>query len=76
MKRLAFRHSDEFGTYTYDVSRIVMACNKEGYYITPQDAFKAWNKYSDSMCAGWMSLPTDPFDVCNITKMYCEEYGE
>jgi hypothetical protein len=47
--------------YLEDVSRIVGACFRMGWIVTPKEAYHAWSDYSDSMAAGWMGLP-EPFD--------------
>lgn len=42
-----------------DVERIVQVCRDRGFEIDPTTAEQAWLQYSDSMCAGWLTLPDD-----------------
>ena len=42
--------------YSDDVERIVKAFAAYDMEISPTDARQAWRDYSDSMCAGWLSM--------------------
>lgn len=42
---------------------MVEALAKVGFNITQKDMYKAWDAYSDSMCAGWMVPPDDGWEV-------------
>lgn len=56
LKKLTYNHHLE---YTNNIDRIVKIFADRGYEISHSDAFRAWEQYSDSMCAGWMSLGED-----------------
>lgn len=58
--------------YKNDIDRIVKIFADRGYEISYSDAVHAWEEYSDSMCAGWMSLGTDD-EVFNDAFYYFEE---
>ena len=45
--------------YRNDIDRIVKIFDDRGYEISHSDAVCAWEHYSDSMAAGWMSLGSD-----------------
>lgn len=56
MIKLKFK-DDEIGhDYCDDVNRIVAVFAYKGYTITKKQAYEAWIKYSDTMCAGWMCM--------------------
>lgn len=59
MKKLSYRisnnRSDE--KFRRDVTRLVKACEVNGYEISRADAAAAWRGYSDDEhCAGWFML--------------------
>jgi hypothetical protein len=58
--------------YTNDIDRIVKIFSDKGYEISATDAVKAWEQFSDSMCAGWMSLGDDD-EVFQDAFYYFEE---
>ena len=65
MKRLKLKqdqnwHMDDFKD---DVDRIVRVCAERGYAITPEDACAAWERYSETLAAGWLSLGPDDEEV-------------
>ncbi len=39
------------------IRQITESCWRKGLIISPLEAYKAWDDYSDSMCAGFMSPP-------------------
>jgi hypothetical protein len=45
--------------YRDDIARIVQVALKHGYSLTMRQAEDVWEKYSESMFAGWMVLPDD-----------------
>ena len=60
MKKLKF--TDPYNhhyEYTNDIDRIVKIFADRGYEISHQDAVRAWESFSDSMCAVWMNLGQD-----------------
>lgn len=58
--------------YQNDISRIVNIFADRGYEIAHADAVRAWELFSDSMCAGWMSLGEDD-EVFQDAFYYFEE---
>jgi hypothetical protein len=58
--------------YTNDIDRIVKIFADRGYEISATDAVKAWEQFSDSMCAGWMCLGEDD-EVFTDSFYYFEE---
>jgi hypothetical protein len=73
MKKLKFKdpYNHHF-EYTSDIERIVKIFADRGYDISHQDAVHAWECFSDSMCAGWMSLGDDD-EVFQDAFYYFEE---
>lgn len=73
MKKLKFkeRYNHHFEC-TNDIDRIVKIFADRGYEISHSDAVRAWEEYSDSMCAGWMSLGEDD-EVFQDVFCYFEE---
>ena len=58
--------------YTNDIDRIVKIFADKGYEISATDAVHAWEMFSESMCAGWMSLGDDD-EVFEDAFSYFEE---
>lgn len=58
--------------YQNDIDRIVKIFADRGYEISHTDAVRAWEYYSDSMAAGWMSLGEDD-EVFHDCFCYFEE---
>lgn len=58
--------------YQNDIDRIVKIFADHGYEISHSDAVHAWEQYSDSMAAGWMSLGDDE-EVFQDAFYYFEE---
>lgn len=42
--------------YHEDVRRIIRVAFEHGIILTPNEAYKAWQDFSDTMAAGWMNL--------------------
>jgi hypothetical protein len=60
MKKLRFKKDyNHHYEYQSDIGRIVQVFAERGYEISESDAVLVWEKYSDSMCAGWMMLGED-----------------
>lgn len=60
MKKLKLKElNDDHFFYGNDINRIVRVFADRGYEITASDAAMAWERYSDSMAAGWMCLDED-----------------
>jgi hypothetical protein len=58
--------------YTNDIDRIVKIFADKGYEISATDAVRAWEQFSENMCAGWMSLGDDE-EVFQDCFSYFEE---
>ena len=55
-----------------DVKRIQKVLANEGYEASLQDCEALWNRYSSSMCAGWINLPNDDFELFACINGYIE----
>lgn len=42
-----------------DVERLVAALRTAGIAVSPDDAYSAWRRHSDSYAAGWLQLYDD-----------------
>ena len=73
MKKLKFIEEENF-YYKSDVERIVKIFSDRGYEISVADAENAWQRYSDSMCAGWMDLDNEDEFVFSNSFCYFEEW--
>lgn len=49
----------EKSPYFWDVEAIRKGLNKIGYDASFEDILWAWEDFSDTMAAGWMSVETD-----------------
>lgn len=61
--------SDDDGVdirYPADVLRIRQVALRNGLDLTDEEAQAAWDRFSDGMAAGWMSLPEDDEDLYTI----------
>jgi hypothetical protein len=58
--------------YKNDIDRIVKIFADRGYDISHSDAVRAWEQFSESYCAGWMSLGSDS-EVFEDAFSYFEE---
>jgi hypothetical protein len=73
MKKLKFREPyNHHFEYTNDIDRIVKIFADRGYEITHSDAVHAWENFSESYAAGWMSLGEDE-EVFQDVFSYFEE---
>jgi hypothetical protein len=73
MKKLTFKKQyNHHFEYTNDIDRIVKIFADRGYEISHTDAVFAWEQFSYSMCAGWMSLGDDD-EVFQDAFWYFEE---
>lgn len=74
MKKLKFKNIyNHHLEYTKDIERIVKVFADRGYEISSEDALRAWEEFSDSMCAGWMILGSDDEQVFQDCFCYFEE---
>lgn len=56
--------------YIDDIKRIKRILIEHGYNATLTLAEVLWEKYSESMCAGWMSLPDNDEEVFDCISYY------
>lgn len=71
------RQDSEFGDYEQDVRRIVRAFAASGYEISANEAYEAWQQYSDGMSAGWLFLPELDEEVFSaIFSLFYEPYPD
>ncbi len=75
MKRIKIFDNDD--KYYHDCKRIKNVMALHGYDISIQEAKILWEKYSDSMAAGWMCLDEDNETIfSNISSYFVEEENE
>ena len=55
-----------------DITRIKKILIEKGYNATLTVSEMLWDKYSDSMCAGWMNLPDEDEEVFNCISSYLD----
>jgi len=72
LKKLKVKEAHDHFEYQNDIDRIVKIFADRGYEISHTDAVRAWEEFSDSMCAGWMCLGTDE-EVFHDCFHYFEE---
>lgn len=53
-----------------DVKRIQTVLQTNGYNLALRDCAGLWEDYSDSMCAGWMCLPSEDRDLFKTLESY------
>jgi hypothetical protein len=72
MKKLTLKKNinDPYGS---DIDRMRDVMRTAGYDVSRTDCSLAWDAYSDSMCAGWMSLPESDETLAYILKQYLED---
>jgi hypothetical protein len=60
------------------IGRLVKICNDRGYEVSFEDARRAWERYSESYCASWMSMSSDDHTVfCQLLiYLVCDEESE
>ena len=58
MKKLFYKSGNRIDErFSHDVTRLVKACEVNGYEISRADAAAAWRGYSDDEhCAGWIMI--------------------
>jgi len=59
-----------------DVDRIQRALLEHGYVCTNRQAVRLWERYSESMAAGWMRVPEDPNAIYGCVSPYFDEGEE
>ena len=58
------------GDYREDVERIQRILADRDYEATLSDCERLWEKYSESMCAGWMGLDDKDESVFDCIAYY------
>lgn len=66
---------DEDYQWPEDVKVIIRAFREEGLYCSAQQAHWMWQEYSDSMCAGWMTVHEDDENIVSKCRAYFTEVG-
>lgn len=59
--------------YPEDCRRIKVILLNKGYDASLAECEILWEMYSDSMAAGWMSLPSGDDEVFSCIQYYLEE---
>lgn len=70
MKRIIPKQNVE---YAEDAFRIAKICAANGISVYADDALQIWEDYSETMAAGWMTLPVDDEEVLQIVLMHSQE---
>ena len=55
-----------------DVKRIQQVLLDNNYSSLLKDCAELWENYSDSMCAGWVSLPDYDYELFRILECYID----
>lgn len=76
MKSIVIKPGDENDFWTHDCKRIVQIMEDRGFQCTVKQAKELWEKFSDSMAAGWMRLPDEDDHVFSNISYYFEEGAE
>lgn len=68
---------DHDDRYAEDIERLVQVARDAGYLVRPVDARRAWEAYSETSCASWMSL-TDEEDAHLLSVLLdrCETHPD
>jgi hypothetical protein len=72
MRRFVFNSQPDLFD-THDVARIVQVFADRGCFISSEDASKAWEAESESVCAGWLFLPDDDEELFWCVTKHCGE---
>jgi hypothetical protein len=59
-----------------DTKKLVEIFHKKGYIISPPEAKILWEKYSESLCAGWMIMGEDDETIFQNVVPYFEVIDE
>jgi hypothetical protein len=74
-KKLTFRREEDLANGR-SAQEIVDRLATMGYEISLSDAHHAWEAFSSSMCAGWMSLPDEgpdgDEDILREVQSHCD----
>lgn len=69
MKRVRLTRSNDF-EYRADVLRIQDALMQAGYLAYEHECREMWERFSDSMAAGWMHVPDDDAEIVASVAYY------
>lgn len=56
--------------YPNDCKRIKEVMFDSGFELSLEDCDKIWSHYSESLCAGWLSLPKLDHELFEIVESY------
>jgi hypothetical protein len=75
MKRLRIvdKNDDYYGS---DAARIVDVLARRDIVASVEECKLLWQRYSDSMAAGWMMLPEDDDEIYHCVASYFEVIEE
>lgn len=71
MKRIRIIPVDDFSPVN-DIKRLQRIFKERGYEVTESEVTVLWERYSESMAAGWMSLDKDDDLVFAHVEPYFE----
>lgn len=71
MRRLHLERSGE--NHPWDVTRVQNAIINHGFRCSRREAQRAWELYSDALCAGWLMLPADDAAIWKCVEEFIEE---
>jgi len=64
-------------TFADDIQKIVSKFAENGYEVSPEDACRAWEEYSDGYCASWLNMGDGPrHSEFQVLKGYFVEVAE
>jgi hypothetical protein len=72
MLRVVVVHEEVDDYYSHDCKRIVEAFKGRDLYCTAEEAKMMWERFSSSMCAGWMHVPEDNNEILGTLSPYYE----
>lgn len=67
-----FIEKENYFEYLEDIEKIIKSYQKNGYYITREQAKRIWEEYSDSMCANWLCIDKKD-NLFSLTKYYADK---
>lgn len=67
---------DDVDAYTVDCELIAAAMKAHRWDCSPAMARELWERYSASMCAGWMRVPENTTEIVMCISPYFDEDEE
>jgi hypothetical protein len=71
--KLIFKEETAYFDHDDDIDVMVRVLKKNDCSASRADLRKAWEAYSESYAAGWMTLPNDDDDIYQILMRNLEE---